>query len=37
MDYDAETAATLEQMRVFYSRFNPSKAGTVNNSKHAKV
>jgi hypothetical protein len=37
MDYDAETAATLEQMRVFYSRFNPAKAGTVNNSKHAKV
>ena len=37
MDYDAETAAILEQMRVFYSRFNPAKAGTVNNSKHAKV
>ena len=37
MDYDAETAAILEQMRVFYSRFNPTKAGEVNNSKHANV
>jgi hypothetical protein len=35
--YDAETEAILEQMRVFYSRFNPTKAGEVNNSKHAKV
>jgi hypothetical protein len=35
--YDAESEAILEQMRVFYSRFNPSKAGEVNNSKHAKV
>jgi hypothetical protein len=35
--YDAETEAILEQMRVFYSRFNPSRAGQVNNSKQAKV
>ena len=35
--YDAETEVILEQMRVFYSRFNPSKAGQVNNSKQAKV
>ena len=35
--YDAETEVILEHMRVFYSRFNPSKAGQVNNSKQAKV
>ena len=34
-DEDAETAATLEKMRVFYSRFNPVKVGQVNNSKQA--
>ena len=34
---DAETAATLEKMRVFYSRFNPAKVGKVNNSKKANV
>jgi len=27
--YDAETEVILEQMRDFYSRFNPSKAGQV--------
>ncbi len=35
--YDAETDVILEQMRVFYSRFNPAKARQVNNSKQAKV
>ena len=34
---DAETAATLEQMRDFYSRFNPVKVGQVNDSKKANV
>jgi hypothetical protein len=33
----AETAATLEKMRVFYSRFSPAKVGQVNNSKKASV
>jgi hypothetical protein len=36
-DEDAETAATLEKMRDFYSRFNPAKVGKVNNSKKANV
>jgi len=36
-DEDAETAATLEKMRVFYSRFSPAKVGQVNNSKKANV
>ena len=35
--YDAETEVILEQMSVFYSRFNPSKAEQVNTSKQAKV
>jgi hypothetical protein len=34
---DAESAATLEKMLVFYSRFNPAKVGKVNNSKKANV
>ena len=36
-DKDAETAATLEKMRDFYSRFNPVKVGQVNDSKKANV
>jgi hypothetical protein len=36
-DEDADMAATLEKMRVFYSRFNPAKVGQVNNSKKAHV
>ena len=37
MVQDVETASLLERMRVFYSRFNTSKADEVNNSKQAKV
>jgi hypothetical protein len=37
MVQDVETASVLERMRVFYSRFNPSKADEVNDSKQAKV
>ena len=36
-DEGAATAATLEKMRVFYSRFNPVKVGQVNDSKKANV
>jgi hypothetical protein len=36
-DEGADTAATLEKMRVFYSRFNPVKVGQVNDSKKANV
>ena len=36
-DEGAETAATLEKLRIFYSRFNPAKVGQVNNSKKANV
>jgi hypothetical protein len=36
-DEDAETAATLDKMRDFYSRFNPVKVGQVNDSKKANV
>jgi hypothetical protein len=31
-DEDADTAATFEKMRVFYSRFNPAKVAKVNDS-----
>jgi len=34
---EAETAAILEKMRAFYSRFDPANAGQVNNSKKANV
>ena len=36
-DEDADTAATLEKMRVFYSRFNSAKVAKVNDSKKANV
>ena len=34
---DVETACILERMRVFYSRFNSSKADEVNNSNQGNV